>query len=164
VVSGWFVLFATTGFVRGVAISLGEEIGWRGFLNPILHDEFGFTRGALITGAIWAVWHFPVLLFSNYDNATPWWFATPCFVVEVLSLAMIMSWIRIRSGSLWTGAVAHTGINLFNQGFFLPLTISRGPMTAYSIDESGFVLPLVLAIIAVFVWSRHGSLNAVDVA
>jgi membrane protease YdiL (CAAX protease family) len=160
VVSGWFVLFATTGFVRGLASALGEEIGWRGFLTPALHARFGFTRGALLTGAAWAVWHFPIIFFSNYDSATPWWFATPCFVVEVLSLAVIMAWFRIRSGSLWTGAIAHASVNLFNQGYFAPLTITRGAMTAYAIDESGAVLPLVLLAAAIFVWTKRGLLGA----
>lgn len=159
VVSGWFALFATTGFVRGVASALGEEIGWRGFLAPSLHVRFGFTRGALLTGVAWAVWHFPIIFFSNYDSATPLWFAIPCFVVEVLSLAVIMSWIRMRSGSLWTGAVAHASINLFNQGFFAPLTASRGPLTAYAVDESGVVLPVVLAAVAFFVWTKRGLLE-----
>ncbi|WP_457349365.1 CPBP family intramembrane glutamic endopeptidase [Sphingomonas sp. UYP23] len=159
VVSGWFVLLATTGIVRGVATALGEEIGWRGFLSPILYERLGFTRGALLTGAIWAVWHFPLIFFSNYDSATPWWFATPCFVVEVLSLAVIMSWIRMRSGSLWTGVIAHASINLFNQAFFAPLTASRGAITAYTIDESGVVLPLVLLVTAIFFWSKRGLLE-----
>ncbi len=158
VVSGWFLLLATTGFVRGVASALGEEIGWRGFLSPALHARFGFTRGALLTGAAWAVWHFPIIFFSNYDSATPWWFATPCFVVEVLSLAVIMAWFRMRSGSLWTGAVAHASINLFNQGYFAPLTAQRGAVTAYLIDESGAVLPLVLLAVAVFVWTKRRAL------
>lgn len=162
VVSGWFLLLATTGFVRGVAAALGEEIGWRGFLSPALHARFGFTRGALLTGVAWAVWHFPIIFFSNYDSATPWWFATPCFVVEVLSLAVIMAWIRMRSGSLWTGALAHASINLFNQAFFVPLTTQRGAATSYTIDESGVILPLVLLAVAVFVWSKRDRLAAID--
>lgn len=159
VVSGWFLLFATTGLVRGVATALGEEIGWRGFLTPALHARFGFTRGALLTGTAWAVWHFPIIFFSNYDSATPWWFATPCFVVEVLSAALIMAWIRMRSGSLWTGAMAHASINLFNQGFFAPLTTPHGAITAYVIDESGAVLPVVFAMAALFVWTKRGALK-----
>ena len=158
VVSGWFILFATTGQVRSVAAALGEEIGWRGFLAPRLYDKFGFTAGALMTGVLWAVWHFPVLLFSNYDSATPWWFAMPCFVVEVLSLSVIMSWLRVRSGSLWTGAIAHAAINLFNQGFFVPMTKAHGWITAYSIDESGFMLPIVLFCFAIMFWLNRGKL------
>lgn len=161
-ISGWFALLATTGFIRGVAASLGEEIGWRGFLSPLLTKKFGFTKGALLTGAIWAAWHFPLMFFSNYDTATPWWFAMPCFAVEVLSLAVIMSWIRMRSGSLWTGAVAHASVNLFNQAFFAPLTIPRGGITAYMIDESGCVLPLILLPMAIFAWSKRKSLAEAD--
>jgi len=157
VVTGWFLLYSTTGFVRGVAAALGEEIGWRGFLTPALDSRFGFTRGALLTGVVWAVWHFPLMFFSNYNSATPLWYATPCFVVEVLSLSVVMAWIRMRSGSLWTGALAHASINLFNQGFFAPLTTPNGSVTAYAIDESGAILPLVLLAAAVFVWKMRDS-------
>jgi membrane protease YdiL (CAAX protease family) len=72
-------------------------------------------------------------------------------MIEVLSLAVIMSWVRMRSGSLWTGAMAHASVYLFNQGFFAPLTSARGQVTAYTIDESGIVLPLVLLRTAIFV-------------
>ena len=73
-----------------------------------------------------------------------------------------MSWIRLRSGSLWTGAIAHASINLFNQGFFAPMTSARGWVTAYSIDESGFVLPIVLVGFAVPFWLMRGRLSASD--
>lgn len=162
VVVGWFLLFASTGFIRGLASALGEEIGWRGFLGPILHERFGFTKGALLTGAAWGVWHFPIMFFSNYNSATPLWFATPCFVVIVLSLSVIMAWIRMRSGSLWTAAIAHASTNLFNQGYFAPLTLPHGAATAYAIDESGAVLPLVLLLLAIFVWTKRGRLKAED--
>lgn len=157
VVSGWFLLLSTTGLVRGIASALGEEIGWRGFLAPTLHARFGFTAGALLTGAAWAAWHLPIMIFSDYASATPPWFAIPCFVIEVLSLSVVMSWIRMRSGSLWTGAIAHASINLFNQGYFAPLTEARGAVTAYAIDESGAVLPVVLFIFALLAWMRWRS-------
>lgn len=152
---GWFFLLGSTGEIRAVASALGEEIGWRGFLAPRLDAELGFTKGALLTGAIWAVWHFPILLGSNYDNATPVWFAMPCFIIEVLSLAIIMSWVRLRSGSLWTGAVAHGSINLFNQGYFAPLTTPHGRITAFAIDESGAGLPIALAALAFIFWIQR---------
>ena len=164
IVVGWFVLLGSTGFVRGVASSLGEEIGWRGFLSPALHARYGFTRGALLTGVAWAVWHFPIIFFSNYASATPLWFAVPCFVVEVLSLAVIMAWVRQRSGSLWTGAIAHAGINLWNQAYFAPLTTPHGDVTAYAIDESGVALPLVLFVLAVFVWTRRKDVEVAAVS
>jgi len=154
----FFVLLGTVGMARATASALGEEIGWRGFLAPALVRRLGFTGGALVTGAIWGVWHLPGLLFADYNAGTPWWFAFSCFLVLVLSASVIMTWLRLRSGSLWTAALVHASHNLFIQGFFTPITAPRGAITPYAIDEFGFVVPLVMAGFAVYFWRRRGEL------
>ena len=153
----WVGLWLTAGSVRFVASTLGEGIGWSGFLAPRLAARYGFTKAALITGAIWASWHFPILLFSDYfDSASPpAWFALPCFVIHVLGLSVIMLWLRLRSGSLWTGALLNASVNLFNQVVFVPLTAPRGWITAYTIDSSGFMLPVVIVATALLFWLRR---------
>src|SRR5262249_32869393 len=105
-------------------------------------------------GAIWASWHFPILLFSDYfDSASPpAWFALPCFVIEILGLSVIMLWLRLRSGSLWTGALLNASVNLFNQVVFVPLTAPGERVTAYGLDESGFMLPVVIVATALLFW------------
>src|SRR3984885_12445267 len=149
----WTFLLLTTG-AGSMATALGEEIGWRGFLSPRLAERYGFTRAAFITGAVWAAWHFPILFFADFDSASPVWFTLPCFVIDLLGLSVIMLWLRLRSGSVWTGALVHASINLWNQEFFAPLTASRGDITDYTIDESGFMLPIVISITAYLFW-RH---------
>jgi membrane protease YdiL (CAAX protease family) len=37
---------------------LWEELGWRGYLLPVLSKRFGIGRASLIVGFIWAGWHF----------------------------------------------------------------------------------------------------------
>ncbi|MCX7513514.1 CPBP family intramembrane glutamic endopeptidase [Frateuria hangzhouensis] len=155
----YFVLLASVGMARSLTTALGEEIGWRGFLAPALVARLGFTGGALVTGAIWAAWHLPILLFADYNAGTPWWFAMPCFVVLVLSSSVVMTWLRLRSGSLWTAAVMHASHNLFIQAFFTPITTARGAITPYAIDEFGFVLPLVMVVVAVAFWLRRGAVT-----
>jgi membrane protease YdiL (CAAX protease family) len=71
-----------------------------------------------------------------------------------------MTWVRLRSGSLWTAAVMHASHNLFIQAFFTPFTRSRGAITPYAIDEFGFVLPLVMVVVAVVFWLKRGALRA----
>jgi membrane protease YdiL (CAAX protease family) len=154
----WVALWLTAGSVRILASSLGEAIGWSGFLAPRLATRFGFAKAALILAAIWASWHFPILLFADYfDSASPpAWFALPCFVVEILGLSVIVLWLRLRSGSLWTGALINASANLFNDLVFVPLTAPHGRMTAYAIDESGFVLPVATMAAALIFWLRRG--------
>lgn len=157
--TGYLALWGTVGMVRSLSAALGEEIGWRGFLAPTLVARLGFTGGALVTGAIWAAWHLPILLFADYNAGTPWWFAMPCFVVQVLSVSVMMTWLRLRSGSLWTTAIMHASHNLFIQMFFTPITVHHGTITSYAIDEFGFVLPLVMAATAVLFWLRRGAVT-----
>lgn len=157
----YFVILASVGMLQSVSSGLGEEIGWRGFLAPALAGRMGFTRGALLTGAIWGAWHLPILLFADYNAGTPWWFAITCFFVLTMSGSVIMTWLRLRSGSLWTAALVHGSHNLFIQGFFTPMTAPRGAVTPWAIDEFGFVLPLVMAVFAVYFWRRRGEVEPV---
>jgi len=148
------LLNAVYGFIRSCSSALGEEIGWRGFLAPQLVTTRGFTGASLITGCIWAVWHYPILLFADYNLGTPNWYALSCFTVMVLGSSVIYTWFRLKTGSLWTATFLHASHNLFIQGIFTPLTGDTGP-TPYAIDEFGFVLPLVTGATAVWFWRRR---------
>ena len=79
--SGWsdasvivfhFLLTATYSFVLLLPSVLGEELGWRGFLVPELAKFLSFTNVALISGLIWAVWHWPLILMGLYGNEGGW--------------------------------------------------------------------------------------------
>ena len=153
----WTFLSLFAGSVRSTAGALGEQIGWSGFLSPRLAERYGFTRAAFITGAIWATWHLPILFFADYDAALPVWFSLPCFVIELLGLSVIILWLRLRSGSVWTGALVHASFNLWNQEFFAPLTAPRGAITNYTIDEPGFMLPIVISITAYLFWRQRAA-------
>lgn len=148
----YLLLIGTTQMISSVAHALGEEIGWRGLLTPLLVQRLGFTRGSIVVGVIWAAWHMPLLLFADYNSGTPWWFAMPCFCALTIGCSVIMTWFRLASNSVWPCAILHASHNLFIQGFFTPLTGSRGAVTAYAIDEFGVAVPLIIVLIAVGFW------------
>jgi membrane protease YdiL (CAAX protease family) len=78
--------------VIGTAVwALGEELGWRGFLFPRLQQRFGFHGACLTSGLLWAVWHFPGLLWADYNAGTSPVFAMGCFTVGVECPASIVS-------------------------------------------------------------------------
>ena len=148
----YFLLIATTQMIPSLAHALGEEIGWRGFLTPNLVARWGFTGGAVVTGILWTLWHLPLLLFADYHSGTPWWFGLSCFAVMVVSLSVMLTWLRLASNSVWPCAIFHASHNLFIQGFFTPLTGARGNATLYAIDEFGAALPAIALLFAVGFW------------
>jgi membrane protease YdiL (CAAX protease family) len=150
-------LIGTYGMIRSVSSALGEEIGWRGFLVPELSKTTSFTATSLISGIVWSLWHYPVLIYGDYNAGTPTWYGLTCFTVMVISISFVFAWMRLKSGSLWTGAILHGSHNLYIQGIFTPLTRNTGK-TSWFIDEFGCILPLVAIVFAIYFWSRRREL------
>jgi membrane protease YdiL (CAAX protease family) len=153
------VLIGTYGLVRSVSSALGEEIGWRGFLVLELSKTTSFTATSLISGVVWSLWHYPILIYGDYNAGTPTWYGLTCFTVLVIAISFVFAWMRLKSGSLWTGAILHGSHNLYIQGIFTPLTRNTGK-TAWFIDEFGCVLPLVTIAFAIYFWSKRRELPA----
>lgn len=104
------------------------------------------------------MWHSPLILFADYHNAgAPRWFGLLCFTVMLVGVNFAFTWLRLKSGSLWTGALMHASHNLFIQGFFTPLT-GPTPFTPYVIDEFGVGLALAGLVVAYLFWRKRGEL------
>ena len=151
-------LLATLGVVMSMGTALGEEIGWRGFLLPRLTGRFGFTVGCLISGAVWAVWHYPGLLWADYNAGTQPVYALACFTLMVIPMAFVMGWLRLKSGSLWPCAMLHASHNLFIQAIFDELTKDTG-RAKYVTTEFGFGLVLVMWAVAAYFWTKRKELK-----
>jgi len=155
----YVLLAGSFGMAESLATALGEEIGWRGFLVPELFKTVGYTGTALISGVVWACWHFPILIWGDYNAGTPTWYGLSCFTVLVVAISFVFAWIRLKSGSLWTGALLHASHNLYVQEIFSPLTRNTGK-TAWFIDEFGAVLPIVAVVFAIYFWRRRNQLRS----
>ena len=129
------LLFCLIGYVAVWAAGLG------GFPNGKTVDSLKAALGipSLSTSQVILLWTFLSL------------------IAGLLGLSVIMLWLRLRSGSVWTGALVHASINLWNQEFFTPMTAPRGAITNYTIDESGFMLPIVISITAYLFWRQRAS-------
>jgi uncharacterized protein len=154
---GFVLLTATLGLIGKTSRSLGEEIGWRGFLVPELSKVVGFSGVGIISGLMWAVYHYPILLFADYNAGAPAWYSLSCFTVMVVADSFILAWLTLRSRSLWPAAIFHGSHNLFIQNIFTPLTRDTGP-TKYIIDEFGIGLVITITIGAIIVWCKRGEL------
>jgi uncharacterized protein len=150
--------YATIGVISSTARALGEEIGWRGFLLPRLVERTGFTWGCLISGCIWASWHYPGLLFADYNAGTRPVFALSCFTLMVIGDSYILGWLRLKSGSLWTAAILHASHNLFIQAIFDRMTAPAG-RALYVTTEFGAGLVITVGIAALYMWRRRGEVS-----
>ena len=153
------IVLATFGLVQGAFFALGEEIGWRGFLVPELAKVGNFNTITLVSGIAWSVYHYPLILFANYNAGTPKWFAMIAFTWMVMASATIYAWMRLKSGSVWTGVILHASHNLFVQSVFDPLTADRG-ITKYVTTEFGVGLAMAYTVIAIYFWRRRAEVES----
>ncbi len=124
--AAYILLAATAGFIAKAGRAMGEEIGWRGFLVPELSKVTGFTGVGLVSGLMWACWHFPLILFGDYNAGTPAWFALACFTVMIVATSFIAAWLRLRSGSVWPAVFFHASHNMFIQTDLYPHDYEHG--------------------------------------
>ncbi|MEO8218162.1 MAG: type II CAAX endopeptidase family protein [Acidobacteriota bacterium] len=149
-VIAYIVSAVSTRLIGLAGPALGEEIGWRGFLVPSLCGSFGFARGSLLSGVIWAGWHFPLLIgrasFVQVLN----------FSLMVTGLAVAMAWFRLRSKSIWPSTVMHALHNALVPAFIA--LSARGEAADRWIDETGFALGamgVMLAVVFLFLGTRR---------
>lgn len=154
----FFLMVATIGVIQNCATTLGEEIGWRGFLVPELAKRFSFTATAVLSGVIWALWHVPIIVFAGY-NAGTGWYGLAVVSANMIGLCFVLTWLRLKSGSLWTGVILHASSNHFIQQFFDPMTAYTG-RTKYILGEFGIGFTVVVAALAAYFWTRRAEVPA----
>ena len=127
--------------------ALGEEIGWRGFMLPALTERLGEVKTLFLTGLIWSVWHFPIILFGGYMEGCPVWFKLPAFVLCIVPVAVIAGYLTYRSRSVWPAAFLHAAHNDYDQVVFDVIT--AGDDKKYFVSETGIFTIVCAWIIAV---------------
>jgi membrane protease YdiL (CAAX protease family) len=108
----FFLLQVVSAIVAGYTINavfaLGEELGWRGYLLKALKDK-KILPVSLIIGAVWGLWHFPLILIGHNYPQHPV-AGVGMMIIFCILLSPVMTYIVIKSKSVITAAVFH-GIN-----------------------------------------------------
>ncbi len=135
----------------------GEEFGWRGLLVPELARFQSFTPLALISGGIWTLWHFPLIIFGSYHGAGSLAFSLAVFIPSVMGAGLILAWLRLISGNVWVAVLFHGFWNYLIQQYYpaLTQTTDAGEMM---LGEFGWFAPALYVVLALIFWHYRTAL------
>ncbi len=125
---------------------LPEEFGWRGYALDRLQAQFGPAGASLVLGPLWALWHLPLFYIPDtfhHDDLGAWTIGFWLFVVQVMAMTFVMTWIFNHTKRSTLGAI------LFHYVANLAMFVANVSV------ETNFLAALLLLIAAVVIGFRH---------
>ncbi|MNP37046.1 CAAX amino terminal protease self- immunity [compost metagenome] len=125
--------------IIGVTIAaisaLLEEYAWRGFLYRELAGK-GLIKSAIITAAIWSIWHIPVTILYKYPSNPIKGLLLNLILLFLLSI--LISYIRYRSGSIIAASLTHGILNT---------TILSASMSRFSVVSIEILVSIIVVVV-----------------
>lgn len=146
--------FAITVVLATLTVSLGEELGWRGYLLPRLLGV-GRTRALVLVGLIWAAWHVPLIFLTPLYHANGNRLLVLClFVGTIVAGSFLFGYLRIWTGSVWPSSIAHSAHNAA-WGTLGAFTVASSPVVVnqYLVGDSGILI--LIGTVVGAVWLGH---------
>lgn len=91
--------------VMQALFAIGEEAGWRGWLQSAL-APLGFWRMSLLIGLMWALWHLPIVLALGLSGRE-----MISYLGTIVAVAPLLSALRRLSGTAWAAILGHGLLN-----------------------------------------------------
>jgi membrane protease YdiL (CAAX protease family) len=150
-------LGATIFTVYNCLRAAGEEIGWRGYMLTRLIAA-GVPQPLFVSGLIWAVWHFPLILSGAYASGPFPLLSAGLFMIMIIGSALVAGVLRLRSGSVWPAVVLHAAWNSLIQNPFDRSSV--GPGATIWVGESGVLVAITTLFVGLIVywwWRKNGA-------
>ena len=142
---GWTGLFSTFAVVLLIPGAGGawEEPGWRGFALPSLQAGRSALVASLILGAVWALWHLPLVVATGQMGGWD--------IVIILAWTLVLTWVyNGTGGSVLIVMLFHAMFNTVSGSFISPLAFSG----ADSVRQSWLLAAVWCAVaVAVVMWA-----------
>ena len=138
-----FSAISTVVLAEAFILALGEELGWRGYLQTRLMRS-GWPAPLSLCGFIWAMWHFPFLRIVWGGGTLDSVLNALFFTTTITLMGVFIGWLRLASDSVWIAAAMHAAHNAY---------IGLYSMT-YSMDHA----LLIVSESGVFTMAAYGAL------
>ena len=142
-----------------------EELGWRGFMLPLLQEQYSSLTSSVIVGAAWAAWHLPLFLNANLEHGS--WALSQQLIwgVTILAGSILWTWMyNSTGGSVLLVAVFHAGINAM--GVYHPADLDAlapggvpDPWLNLLAEVTGAIPLIAAALLVVFVYGADRLAN-----
>ena len=146
----WRIFFnAGVGLVSITVFAYFDEIGWRVWMLPRLIDKYNVRMGVLIGASIWALWHIPFALgdIHHIEGTSKIWLVL-LNPFGHIGAGIVISWLWLRSQSIWIICLAHGSLNNWGQYAFKFIQggheTSTVPWLLFGLNISLFLLGLIV--------------------
>jgi membrane protease YdiL (CAAX protease family) len=139
--------------VTGTFTALGEELGWRGYLQPRL-DAAGLRTSVVVVWICQALYHAPFIAGAGYASTGNFPFDLVRFAGPDLALTFIWAAESYRAASVWPAVFFHSFHNTISQWLF-PRFFAGGENELWLAE--GGILPAAVYVVAglvYYVWMR----------
>lgn len=137
------ILLLIVGYPVTAILMLGEEIGWRGYLQEKVIDGFGAFKGILLLGLVWGLWHMPIALQGyNFPNH-PYIEAFMTYPLVGIALSLIIAYLGFNRYSIFIGVLLHASNNHFG-GILLTVTETQNEFVHAMIFNAFYVVIILI--------------------
>jgi membrane protease YdiL (CAAX protease family) len=125
--------------------SIFEEIGWRGFLLPILQQKYNAWIATIYLTVIWALWHIP-FFFYRFD----------------FSLGISIGFFF----GIFVGSMILTSIYNSSKGFLIPVMLFHFLNNFCSEFDKEIIVAVLstgFVFIAIYIYKKYGRINLSEI-
>lgn len=101
-----YMLFLPVNFILAFTAFLGEEYGWRYYMQPLLQKRFGLRQGVLILGVAWGLWHL-FLDFFYYTTPDKGLVMLTSQMITCVTLGIFFAWAYLKTNNIWVPVILH---------------------------------------------------------
>ncbi|NDW10044.1 type II CAAX prenyl endopeptidase Rce1 family protein [Dysgonomonas sp. 520] len=134
------------GFTLGMLFSLGEELGWRGFLLRET-QKAGFLRSSLFIGLVWGIWYIPLVLLGLYHQGHTG-LGVFLMVLFTISATPILIYIRLKMKTVLAPAALIS--MLTSMIMIMPFIVDNYDETYSSIIGVAGIITTTIVSVAIF--------------
>jgi uncharacterized protein len=128
-----------------------EEFAWRGFLQGILIDKLGITKGIIALGLAWSFWHLPALLAGYNHPDYPILGGFILQPIQEIAVSFFLAWLTISCKSFIPAAIAHGAGNSIQEGVVRNINLDGSPIYK---DLTVLLITVIIGLIYWYILSK----------